>query len=120
MHERDLFHSKWLLTVENCLNVTGFSNVWQSQENVTLNIAKSVKSKLIDNFKHEWFELVFNSSKCLNYRIVKTELVFEQYLNQLPYDLASTLCHVRTLNHRLPAEHGRFCGVDRDDRICEL
>ena len=70
IHERNLFHSKWLLTVEKCLNV------WQSQENVPLNIAKSVKLKLMDNFKHEWLKLVFNSSKCLNYRIFKTELVF--------------------------------------------
>ena len=59
---------------------------------------------------------MFNSSKCLNYRIFKTELVFEQYLNLLPYDLASALCHFRTLNHKLPIEHGRFLGVDRDDR----
>ena len=85
-----------------------------------LNIAKSVKLKLMDNFKHEWLELLFNSSKCLNYRIFKTELVFEQYLNLLPYDLASALCHFRTLNHKLPVEHGRFCVVDRDDTICEL
>ena len=119
MHERDWFHSKWLLTVENCINVTGFSNVWQSQENVPLNIAKSVKLKLMD-MKDEWLELVFNSSKCLNYRIFKTELVFEQYLNLLPYDLASALCQFRTLNHKLPVEHGIFLGVDRDDRICEL
>ena len=91
MHERNLLHSKWLLTVENCLNVTGFSNVWQSQENVPLNIAKSVKLKLMDNFKHEWLELVFSSSKCPNYRIFKTELVCEQYLNLLPYDLASAI-----------------------------
>ena len=120
MHERNLFPSKWLLIIENCLNVTGFSNVWQSQENVPLNIAKSVKLKRMDNFKHEWLELVFNFSKCLNYRIFKTELVFEQYLNLLPYDLASALCQIRTLSHKLPVEHGRFRGVDRDDRICEL
>ena len=52
MHERDLFHSKWSLTVQNCLNVTGFSNAWQSQEDFPLIIAKSVKFKLIDHFKH--------------------------------------------------------------------
>ena len=41
-------------------------------------------------------------------------------MNLLPYDLTSALCHLRTLNHKLPVEHGRFWGVDRDDRICEL
>ena len=38
---------------------------------------QSVKLMLIDNFKYEFLELVFNSSKCLHYRIFKTELVFE-------------------------------------------
>lgn len=120
MHERDLFHSKWLMTVKDCLNFTGFHNIWQLQENVPIGIAKLVKSKLIDNYKQEWLEAVFNSPKCLNYRIFKSEIVLEQYFNLLPYDLASALCHFRTLNHKLPVEHGRFWGVERDDRICEL
>ena len=46
-------------------------------------------------------------SSSLNYRICWTELVFEQYFNLLPYDLAE-LCHFRTLNHKLPVEHCRF------------
>ena len=29
-------------------------------------------------------------------------------------------CHFRTLNHKLPIELGRFLGVERDDRNCEL
>ena len=56
MHEKDLLHSK---TVENCLNMSGFINVWQLQENSPLNIAKSVKLKLKDSLKYKWLELVF-------------------------------------------------------------
>ena len=63
MHKRDLFHSKWLSTVEDCLNMTGFRNNWQLQENFPLGIAKLVRLKLIDNFKQEWLEFVFDSSK---------------------------------------------------------
>ena len=50
MHERDLFHSKWLSTVEDCLNMTGFRNIWQLQENVPIGIAKLVRLKLIDKY----------------------------------------------------------------------
>ena len=83
-------------------------------------IGKMVKLKLIENFKQAWRESVFNSAKCLNYRIFKTDLVFEQYFHLLPNDLAMAFCHFRCLNHKLPIELGRFWGVERDDRNCEL
>lgn len=42
-------------------------------------------------------------------------------LLKLPFDLRKALCNFRCMNHnRLPVEQGRFWGVDRDDRICDL
>ena len=113
-------NSKWLLSLKNCLILSGNQHAWDLQENVPLGLAKLVKMKLIENYKQEWDDDVFNSSECLNYRIVKTELEFEQYFNLLPNDLATSVCHLRILNHKLPIEYGRFWGVERDDRICEL
>ena len=107
MHEGDYFHSKWLLSVKNCLILSGNQRAWDLQENVSLGLAKLVKMKLIENYKREWGDTVFNSSKCLNYRIYKTELEFEQYFNLLPTDLATAVCHFRSLNHKLPIEYGR-------------
>jgi hypothetical protein len=46
--------------------------------------------------------------------------LFISYLVQLPYDLRKAYCNYRCLNHRLPIEKGRFWGVKRDDRICDL
>ena len=69
---------------------------WDLQENVPLGLAKFVKMKLIENYKQEWGDTVFNSSKCLYYRIFKTELEFEQYFNLLPNDLATAVCHFRS------------------------
>ena len=83
-------------------------------------LRKMVKLKLIENFKQVWRESVFNSAKCLNYRIFKTDLVFEQYFHLLPNDLAMAFCHFRCLNHKLPIELGRFWGVGRDDQNCEF
>ena len=79
-----------------------------------------VKLKLIGNFKHVGSDSVFTSAKCLNYRIFKTDLVFEQYFHLLPNDLAMAFCHFRCLNNKLPIELGRFWGIERDYRICEL
>ena len=55
-----------------------------------------------------------------SYRIFKCLHQFEGYLVQLSYDLRKAYCNYRCLNHRLPIEKGRFWGVKRDDRICDL
>lgn len=34
--------------------------------------------------------------------------------------LAKCLCKFRCCNHKLPIEEGRFFGIDRADRICNL
>ena len=121
LHQRDLFHSKWLLSVKDSLISSNHDMLWNSQDTVSVpkNIAQKVKLKLIEKFKHSWSNSVF-TAKCLNYRIFKTELVFEQYFDLLPRDLAIAFCHFRCVNHKLPIELGRFWGVERDDRVCEL
>ena len=45
---------------------------------------------------------------------------FENYLISLPADLRRALCHFRCINHKFPIEKGRFWGVDRDERLCDL
>ena len=45
---------------------------------------------------------------------------FENYLISLPADLMRALCHIRYINHNLSVEKGRFWGVDRDERLCDL
>ena len=79
-----------------------------------------MKSKLIEIYSISWKESVFDSPKCLNYRIFKQDLKLENYFNILPDDLAKSFCHFRSLNHKMPTEWGRCVGTSRDDRICEL
>ena len=61
-----------------------------------------------------------NSPKCLNYRIFKEELIFEQYLSKLPLKLALELCKYRTCNMNLPIEKGRWINIPRNERLCQL
>ena len=80
MHTRGFYSSKWLVCVENTLNDCGFSEFWIYQ-NVSANccLAKMVKSRLIDHFKQNWYNSVFEISECLNYRIFKQNQEFEKY-----------------------------------------
>ena len=47
-----------------------FSEYWISQ-GVPKNVALSsmVKQRLCDQYKQTWYEIIFNTAKCLNYRI---------------------------------------------------
>ena len=120
IHDRGFFHSKWLTCVKNILTECGCNQLWLQQSNVPCSISKTIKAKLNDMFCGEWKDLVFNSSKCLNYRIFKQELKLEPYFDILPDDLSTAFCHFRSLNHRFPIEWGRIIRTARDDRICEL
>ena len=82
MQQRDLFHSKWLLSIKDCLISSGHDIVWNSQDAVPVPqniLGKMFKLKLIENYSEVWKEWVFNSAKCLNYRIFLTDLVFEHF-----------------------------------------
>jgi hypothetical protein len=118
MHLDNFFHLKWIVCIETTLNTCGLSQYWLSQ-NVpkNVNLSNLVKQSLCDQFKQNWTNTVYDSPKCLNYRIFKSVHKFESYIAKLPFDLRKALCNFRCMNHRLPVEQGRFWGADRDDRI---
>ena len=63
-------HPKWISCIENTLNICVFSEYWISQgvpKNVSL--SSMVKQRLCDQYKQTWYEIIFNTAKCLNYRI---------------------------------------------------
>ena len=53
IHQRDLFHSKWLLSIKDSLISSGNDILRTLQDTVPIpkNIAQMVKLKLIENFK---------------------------------------------------------------------
>ena len=54
------------------------------------------------------------------YRIIKTSLGFESYLNELPDLLRKYFTKFSCRNHRLPIEAGVRSQVLRDMRICQF
>ena len=60
LHETDIFHSKWLLSIRNTLHESDKDLTWLSQV-APVNIAKVVKTKLIENYKEVWKVSVFEN-----------------------------------------------------------
>ena len=61
-----------------------------------------------------------NSSKATYYKLFKNDIDFEEYLDKLNDGDRLIFCKFRTTNHRLIIETGRWSGVNREDRICNL
>lgn len=112
---------KWLDNVRNILVTCGLSGIWDSQSFPNAKwLLAAVKQKLIDIFVTKWYSELENSSSAINYRIYKTKFGFENYLVSLPHKFRKTLIQIRTRNHRLPIETGRWQQIDRDERCCHL
>ena len=58
--------------------------------------------------------------KIVSYRIFKTNFTLESYLLRLPSDLRIPFIKLRTCNHRLPIDTGRWSNKDRNLRICTM
>ena len=95
------------------------SNLWQSQF-ADKWVVKSIEQKLKDQFFQNCLSEINTSSKCLCYRIFKTDVCFENYLSKLSFNNLYLLCKFRCGSHRLPVETGRWNNVPRSDRLCHL
>ena len=61
---------------------------------------------------------MYNSSKCVLYRVFKKNLIFEKYLTMSPFT-RRIICKFRNTNHRLPIEIGRYANLTRHTRLCD-
>ena len=121
MYRTDIYSSKWILKVKNIIQETGLNYIWLNNdvENID-NFCSIVNTKLHDHFTQKWNNDIFDSSKCLNYRLYKKELNLEKYICEMPLKSAIPLARYRTTNHRLPIEKGSWDRSRRDTRNCNL
>jgi hypothetical protein len=107
--------------VKKSLQELGFAEYWINQSVLSPSYFKNiVKSRIKDRYVQMWHEQVFNSSKCITYRIFKSSFELEPYFKLLPRNLALSLCRFRCSNHKLPIEKGRYIGMYHDLRYCHL
>ena len=111
----------WIKNIKNILDNAGFSNLFYVQNtDLTKWLPKSIKLRLIDQFKQIWNSAIQNTSKCITYRLFKEHFEFENYFNIINDRDIYTLCKFRTSNHSLPIEKGRWHNIDRSDRKCSI
>ena len=83
-------------------------------------LKKTLELRIKDQFIQSWSASVFESSKCLNYRIFKVNFEIERYLLEVPFKLRKAMTSFRCRSNRLPIETGAFANVPREDRVCTL
>jgi hypothetical protein len=78
------------------------------------------KCRLIDTFKQEWFGNMNRSSVLDMYRIFKTSLEYEYYLDLLPKNLRVYFVKLRASAHPLRIQTGRYSrnNIPREERYC--
>ena len=104
--------NSWLMNV-------GLSYVWNSQQCANSKwIVASVKTTLYDHFLQKWNSDINMSSKGTNYKSFKTQLRLEKYMITLLPKHYIPIIKIRTSNHHLPIESGRWNNILRNLRKC--
>lgn len=121
MYEANIYKPKWVHYVKSLLDKTGFSNMWNHVNDFNTKWLKSSLQLRIDDLaKQDWLSEVHTNSKCVNYRIIKDNFGFEEYLTLLDGKKRIFLTKFRCGNHKLPVNTGRYEGILRSERICKM
>ena len=87
---------------------------------VTKQFLKSTIFNTLEHLEQEkWINSVNTDQSCYNYRILKNNIIFEEYLTKLPFHYRVAFSKFRCKNSKIPANKNRF---DRNilDRNCHL
>ena len=113
--------SDWLCKIKQILDENGLSFVWYFPQSVSTTwLASNLSQRLKDCYSQKWIENCQNCSKANNYALYKTQICFEKYLDSLPLCYSLPMLKLRTSNHKLPVEKGRYVNLQHDERLCTL
>jgi len=102
----------WMLS-RTCLEVPHFSGSRST-------LLSFVDHMLRTNYIAIWKNDVYISPKCINYRIFKTQHELESYFCNLLEKYVNCLVNYRMCYNRLTIETGRWVGLERNQRVCNL
>ena len=113
--------SEWFINVANLVHRYGIQGNIPNQEAIIKEVVKRMHANLKREYMENWLVRINDSAKCsVLYIHIKTKLEWEFYLSNMPYKLRLALSRIRTCNHKLPIEAGRY-GLRyaaREDRVC--
>ena len=113
----------WASNVKTLLDTYGFSYAWCNPGLINLKTFHLLfKERVIDVFKQSWVNDINRSSSLMLYKDFKGELVYERYLDILPYKLRIGIFQLRLAAHQLRIVTGRYSQnrVDHALRLCTL
>ena len=111
---------KWLDNVKYIFDECGLSYIWRAQSVYGSKelICNRIEMSLKDQFKQKWHSAVTESPKCFNYKLLKTDHTYENFLDILPSAYLQKMINFRMCNNYLPIEKLRWAAIDRDHRKC--
>ncbi|MCG8033764.1 MAG: reverse transcriptase family protein [Candidatus Thiodiazotropha taylori] len=113
--------SKWIQFTKNIFNQIGRPDIWTLQQNShPQSLSRFAKKILIDQFIQSWQGQGAQSTKALIYFNFKQNFGLEKYFTAMPRKFDILFFKVRTSNHKLPIETGRWDGTEIHDRKCNL
>ena len=117
-----IYVNPWLSFVKTTLENLGLGYIWYNQEEfININWLKCTITKIMqDQYISEWSAKILESEKCFMYKVIKTSFAFEQYLITCPPNLVKNIIKIRTCNHNLPIEKGRYNNIPRHECLCTL
>ena len=102
----------WVTKVRDILFNCGMGFYWFNQkvDNEKLFLS-SIKQRLTDIYKQEWYTSVQGTSNNRLYKYLKDELSFEKYLNIPNQFLRVSISKIRLSSHLFHIERGRWSGL---------
>ena len=122
MYKNDSLECKWIQHIETSLNNLGLGYIWlnQGHEVNCLWLKNTVSQCLSDQFSQEWKSNVDTASSCINYRLFKNDLCYENYLNNLSPNLRIIYTGFRSRNFsKLPVVSGSYLNISLANRLCD-
>ena len=99
----------------------GLSFMWNDQVPIDKFLLKTtIRQKLSDQFIQHWFSQINNISRGEFYSLFKNEFQLESYLLKLTQCERINITKFRCSNIKFPIETGRWAGIPKENRTCDL
>ena len=110
----------WYKSVQAITNSLNLNNHFDNPD-PEINFKYISKLSIYNGIRQQWMKALKSNKKLTFYSIIKKEMCFEQYLqNMSNYKDRKILTKFRCSNHSLQIEKGRHSNTPRKDRICQL
>ena len=122
LHNDGIYEAQWIKKYKHILESCGFTGVWSNQA-ITCspeNVKKQIEQRLTDQFFQKLSAEIYQSNKCINYRIFKKTMKLRNYLIDLRFNQRRLMTRFRCRNNKLPIEIGCRLEIDRNLRLCTL